>query len=383
MSSAPTIVFLHCCGPCKRAGRTLGARHRFATLDGLRGVLALTVVSSHLTDWSEFAGVVPHAPLAVDLFYLLSGFVIAFAYDERLTQGRTTCRDFVITRVVRLYPLMALGLVLGSAVLAVRIITRQEWGLAMPVAEALAFGALMIPSHVIGGPGYDTGYPLNSASWSLFYELVANFLYAYFARLLTTRAVLIIVAIGAAGLFSVLYRNNTVTGGESWSLFLHGAWRILFSFSAGVLLFRASIGWTIPVGGLGALSLAMILAALMICPLAPSWGYDSLCLFIVFPIMVVLGANASLGDRATGFCLMVGRISYPLSVLHYPLVRVVGQLGRSHDLHGAPLAALLVATGVASIALAAVALVTFDEPVRAALRERIRDSRTGPSTKPT
>ncbi len=84
---------------------------KFTVLDGLRGVAALCVVQTHTQDLL-LGDTLPTAYLAVDLFFLLSGFVLAHAYEERLRQGMTLHR-FMLARLVRLYPLYLAGIAIA------------------------------------------------------------------------------------------------------------------------------------------------------------------------------------------------------------------------------------------------------------------------------
>ena len=64
----------------------LKSKPRFEVLDGLRGVAAIIVVIFHLFEVfseSPIDQIINHGYLAVDFFYVLSGFVIGYAYDDR------------------------------------------------------------------------------------------------------------------------------------------------------------------------------------------------------------------------------------------------------------------------------------------------------------
>jgi peptidoglycan/LPS O-acetylase OafA/YrhL len=84
-----------------------GTPHQFATLDGLRGVAAIAVTSLHFRfELGKF--LLPHSYLAVDFFFVLSGFVLAYAYEDRLSEGMKPIQ-FLRLRVIRLYPLYLIG----------------------------------------------------------------------------------------------------------------------------------------------------------------------------------------------------------------------------------------------------------------------------------
>lgn len=95
----------------------LSSKPRYEILDGLRGVAAMIVVAFHLIE-TYFEGqpvIQPlnHGYLAVDFFYMLSGFVIGYAYDDRW--GRMTTGLFFKRRLVRLHPMLMFGTLLTYA----------------------------------------------------------------------------------------------------------------------------------------------------------------------------------------------------------------------------------------------------------------------------
>ncbi len=209
---------------------------RFIVLDGLRGVAALVVLFYHLVQQHDLtATAFPFANLAVDFFYMLSGFVVAFAYEQRLQSGAMGFLSFAKVRIVRLYPLILLatsaGIALGFLAAAVKHdVTFQQ----IVLAGTLAL--LMLPSYVF--PQWDTAYPFNMASWSLTFELFVNALYCAIAPRLTNRRLIQLTACSAVVLAWVALMNHGVSGGYSQKNFAYGFGRVLFPFFAGVLLYR-------------------------------------------------------------------------------------------------------------------------------------------------
>jgi peptidoglycan/LPS O-acetylase OafA/YrhL len=346
--------------------------HRFVFLDGLRGVAALAVVILHLTaNERGDSNIVPHATLAVDFFFILSGFVIAFAYDERLRSGRLSFWSFTSARLIRLYPMLLLGLAIGATAFAIRIMTRGEWSLWPAFIEALALGLLLLPSHLIPGPGYTAAYPFNVPSWSLFFELAANCVYAGIARWMTNARLLLVTAFGACGLLFVMILYGGANVGSAWATFGLGGWRVLFAFSAGVLIyrFRDRLPGLPPLAGL---VLAIGLLSLFLMPLEKSWMYDGTCIFFAFPMIIVFGAGVRVSDGVARLCLFVGRLSYPLYLLHYPAVRLSGSFLRTHSF-STPQRLLFWAMVLAFVtAISAFCLIYVDEPVRRALNRQVR-----------
>ena len=93
----------------------LGTKPHYLILDGLRGLAAIIVVCFHLTEplaSSHLDNLVNHGYLAVDFFFLLSGFVMGYAYDDRW--DKLTIGGFLRRRFERLQPLVVLGMTLGA-----------------------------------------------------------------------------------------------------------------------------------------------------------------------------------------------------------------------------------------------------------------------------
>ena len=93
---------------------TAHSRNRYITLDAMRGIAALFVVARHFSGLRGAADP-QFSFLAVDLFFLLSGFVLSFSYDERIAAGMSPAA-FLMKRIIRLYPLYFLGIALGIAI---------------------------------------------------------------------------------------------------------------------------------------------------------------------------------------------------------------------------------------------------------------------------
>lgn len=86
-----------------RTGEDPGLGDRtFVTLDALRGIAAIAVVTFHFHEY--FFQYTNHGYLAVHFFYMLSGFVLSYAYQQRLDAG-WKCAAFLKTRLIRLYPM--------------------------------------------------------------------------------------------------------------------------------------------------------------------------------------------------------------------------------------------------------------------------------------
>lgn len=348
----------------------------FHTLDGMRGVAAVAVVIRHCDTW--FAPVaLPRSYLAVDLFFVLSGFVLAHAYDRRLRLG-LTARGFLRLRLIRLYPLYGLGLVLGLLWALGRLAGGHAAALPADLLAAVTvFGLLMLPVPP-GGPAPGFLYPLNLPAWSLFFELAVNLAYGLVARLLSMPALIGIVAASALALAITADHYGGLNLGAEWATFLGGVPRVSYSFFAGILvfrLFRTRRPHRCPVRAWMPL---LVLPPLFL--LAPAgWGaaFDLACVLLVFPVLVFWGAAWAPGAMALPLFSALGTTSYAIYALHQPLYRLLH--GAAAYLPGFDLDRLAPWTGIAFVAILGVGCWLLDRCWDAPVRRRLaRRARTTP-----
>lgn len=363
-------------------------------LDGLRGVAALLVVFYHVFEGFQFAsgsstvGGINHGYLAVDFFFILSGFVVGYAYDDRL--GTTmTLGNFFKRRLIRLHPMVVMGAVIGVAAFCIGGSGRWDGSHAATSAVMLALLCMMLLVPAVPGMERDVRgngemFPLNGPSWSLFFEYIGNILYAVFIHRLSRKALgWLVAALGAAYAWFVItnqsgYGNN----GVGWTLadnnFLGGLLRMLFPFTVGMFLSRGFRPMKVR-GAFWICSLALL--ALFAVPCLPSGGvgefslnglYEAVCVAAVFPLLVWMGASGSTTDRgSSAVCKFLGDISYPLYMVHYPLMYLFYQWLISRKLYTLGdtwHVALPVCAG--SIVLAFLCLKLYDEPLRRFLSRR-------------
>lgn len=352
-------------------------------LDGLRGVAALTVVCYHLFEafaTSHIDQRINHGYLAVDFFFLLSGFVMGYAYDDRW--NTMSVRDFIRRRLIRLHPMVVMGALIGAAMFytqgcSVWDVTKISVGMLL---LSTLLNALMIPvttGFEIRGVG--EMYPLNGPSWSLMFEYIGNLLYALFIRRFSTRLLAALVVLAGCGLtaFSVwgplgdIGAGFAMTGADMTG----GSLRLLFSFSAGLLLSR--VFKPVKVKGafwIGAVAIVTVAAIPRIGGSEHLWMngvYDAFCAVVLFPLLVYVGASGRTTDMiTTRICKFLGDISYPLYMVHYPFIYLYYAWVKNENLtfgESFPGAAALV---VVSVALAWLCLKFYDEPVRKWLTKR-------------
>jgi peptidoglycan/LPS O-acetylase OafA/YrhL len=340
--------------------------HRFLALDGLRGAAALVVLAFHLLQQRDLTAL-PLAGLAVDFFYTLSGFVIAFAYEQKLRSGRMRLPVFLWVRVERLYPLLLLGTLMGiaPAMLAVAFkgtITYHQ------VASSSVLALLLLPSYVF--PQWDTAYPLNMASWSLTFELVANAIYAIMAPSLTLRRLVQLTFCSAILLIIVAYVNNGVAGGNNQDNFVYGFGRVLYPFFVGVLLFRLRLSWKID--SRTGILLTLALVGLLLAPVHDSGLTSVIYVLVIFPVVVGIGANVQPSAASAKIFRLFGNLSYPIYILQGPILRLGEEMLRHWQLTSPEFYLFTSIEGLVVLVFSYVAFVAYDVPLRSYLTLRYK-----------
>ena len=355
----------------------------YELLDGLRGVAALTVVCYHLFEayaTSHLDQRINHGYLAVDFFFLLSGLVIGYAYDDRWK--RMSIREFLTRRAIRLHPMVVMGALIGAAIFYLQ--GCSVWDVSQVSIGALLVATLLNALLIPVTPGVEIRgvgemFPLNGPSWSLFFEYIGNVLYALVLRKLPTAALAVMVGLTGCGLaaYAVLgplgdLCSGFVLNGEQ---FLGGSLRLLFAFPAGLLLSRVFRPVRIR-GAFWLCSLAVVAIAAI-----PRLGgaerlwlnglYDTLCAVVLFPLILWFGASGRTTDRlSAAICKFLGDISYPLYIGHHPFIYWYYAWVKNERLtfgESLPGAAALVA---GSVALTYLCLKLYDIPVRRYLTAR-------------
>lgn len=377
--------------PALRATSTAlaGAKPHYQVLDGLRGVAAITVVWFHVFEayaTSHLDQRINHGYLAVDFFFLLSGFVVGYAYDGRWP--RLTVAEFLKRRFIRLHPLVVVGALLGAALFYVQ--GCAAWDVARISGARLAGATLLNAALLPATPGGEIRgvgemFPLNGPSWSLLFEYIGTLLYAFWLRRLATTTLALVVGLAGCGLAAFAMWGPTGDVCVGFALtnenMLGGCLRLLFSFPAGLLLFR--VFRPVPVRGafwLGSLVVVAVAAGPRLGGsqhLAWNGLYDIVCCVVVFPLLVYGGASAQIISPATTrLCQFLGAISYPLYMVHYPFIYVYyAWVKNNHLTFAQSLPGALALVG-GSLLLAYLCLKLYDEPVRRFLARHLLPART-------
>ena len=358
------------------------SKPHYELLDGLRGVAALLVIWYHVFEafaTSPIDQKFNHGYLAVDFFFILSGFVIGYAYDDRWKMTMTV-KDFVKRRLIRLHPMVVMGAILGACTFYIQ--GSEKWDGSQVSLSVLMLAMLLnlflipaIPGSKVEVRGNGEMYPLNGPSWSLFFEYIGNILYALFIRKLSTKALTVLVVLAGIGLASFAIFNFSGYGhlGVGWSMadynLIGGFLRLLFSFSIGLLMTRVFKPLQVR-GAFWICSLAIIVLLSM-----PYIGgsefpwmngiYDSVCAIIIFPLLVYLGASGKTTDKKSSkICEFLGNISYPLYIVHYPFMYLFYAWVWSKELSFSQAWPMALVVFFGNILLAYLCLKFYDEPVR-------------------
>jgi peptidoglycan/LPS O-acetylase OafA/YrhL len=301
------------------------AAQRFLLFDGLRGVAALFIIQRHATDL--LGEELPSSYLGVDLFFALSGFVLAHAYGDRLASGSISASAFMKARILRLYPLYGLALALMTAYFV------MLWMAGLPtplddlhrpidpgeLAIAVATGLLFVPapfSLTLNGALF-----LVHPAWSLFNELVANLVYGVRGARWPLRWSIWVIGVSAVVLVIAAIQFGRLHAGFRWSEMHAGMARVFFSFFMGVVIyrFRDRAPALPPLASVGCLlAVAVILA--FPTPKSLRADFDLPVVLLVWPALLFLASRCTPGNVTGRICSFLGTASYAVYVLHVPLL---------------------------------------------------------------
>ena len=338
----------------------------FVVLDGLRGVAALCVVIFHFSemviyDYSKLW--FGHGFLAVDFFFCLSGFVLGYAYDDRI--AKMGLGSFLKARLIRLHPLVVLGAVLGLIAFYANPFGIAPGYTSGRIALIFAASVLLLPYGAMQERGRNL-FGLNAPAWSLFWEYVANLIFGLVLYRIRRSALVALTMVAAAVLCWTAHRAGNLSGGWSSRNFWDGGARVAFSFSAGLLVYR--MGWR-PRSRLGFTALSVLLVLAFVMPYAQrAWIREAAVIVVYFPFIVALGAGAVVTPKIERLCRISGDLSYPLYMTHYAVMWIWGDYAVKHNLasHGLwPPVALGV---LITVVFGWLVFKLYDQPVRQYLR---------------
>ena len=292
----------------------MGTKPHFPALDGLRGFAAVAVVIYHIGIWFDADYLAANGALAVDFFFCLSGFVLAFAYGQRL-QTTMTAGIFMRMRTIRLMPMVILGVLIGGAYVLLRALIGHAPVDYAGFVLALILGMLCLPYLYAPANLGDGVFPLNFPQYTLFLELVVN---AFWAATRRFHSIKLSVAITVGSFVLLCF---TGIGGFATDTFLAGFPRVFASFYLGVLVFEVHrrIPANIRLDGLFYAG-ALLMAVLFFYPHHLSFASALFWIAVITPVIVLSGARTTLDDRYADIALLGGKLSFPLYALHYPVI---------------------------------------------------------------
>jgi len=363
--------------------RTSSGKEHFEVLDGLRGSAAFLIVIFHLFNYSfGFQGpwaLIKHAYLAVDFFFMLSGFVVAYAYDDRWT--RMTTLQFFRIRLIRLHPLVIIGATLGLLCYLLDPFSKMmNRGPLSMVLLAYLTSLLLLPSPPIAGR-HNESQALNGPAWSLMQEYLGNIAYALILRRLRTVFLWIVFATSGLALIWVANSKGSLDGGWDYPNIWMAPLRLTVSFVLGLWLYRMHDRVRMPKIGLLFLSIVLVVCFQM--PKFPKTGaldwnglYDAACVLVLFPLIILCGAHSKAGAGMINLCKFSGRLSYPLYITHIGFVYVLAGYAWTRHPGTAVIIFWIFIVLPLAIVVAWFFLKFFDEPVRAWLTRRYGIKRT-------
>lgn len=382
-------------------------QQRFEILDGLRGVAALMVVIFHLSEAFSYDPVykhLNHGYLCVDFFFVLSGFVIGHAYEGRMKSGLMTRWQFLKARLIRLQPMVLFGILLGAA-----LFYFQECNYYAGIGGAsigyllqnMVMSFFMIPIlPEFNVRANEEMFVLNIPQWSMVFEYIANLLFCLFVYKLGKKGLMLLVGVFALmladsalslNLFGMLQPHDYPCSlNAGWSLtkeqFYIALARVGYSFFVGLLLYRL-IGKKQDIANVQSKSRYPIFAICSVIIIGivcvdQIGGYEHpiydgifnlVCVGVLCPLTVCLGVQGvEVSQRMKATYDFLGRLSYPLYLVHYPMVYLFFTwMDTHHDASFGKLAFVSSATFFLSLAIGYAAMCLWDEPVRKWLRKRV------------
>lgn len=286
----------------------------------MRGIAAIFVLIFHTSSyWSGFTFY--HSYLAVDMFFLLSGFVIGHAYEDRLARGSITTKDFVLIRLVRLYPMYFIAGFIALVVFLLNYYLDQSESSSYlsSLISSYVLMVFILPSSLAGGIYF---FPLNGPCWSIFYELIINFIYAFFRKELNNKTILSIIFVLACLMAGLAFLHGKLDAGNTWryTSIAGGLTRSGFGIFLGIYLNRQGRRfYTSLILPSWALIVLMSLALMMPDLKSINGLFDLCAVFLIFPFCVVVAARCKSGELLGSIFKLLGQASYPVYLLHLPI----------------------------------------------------------------
>ena len=352
----------------------LKSKEHFEILDGLRGLAAVVVVIFHfmeiaIADYNK--NFIAHGYLAVDFFFCLSGFVITYAYDNRL--AGMGLKSFIKLRLIRLQPLVIMGSVLGLLTFLFDPYSNFYAVYGFKQTGLIFITSLFVIPYPIMPERFFNLFSLNAPAWSLFWEYLANIAYATILFKIGKKVLGLLALLSAVSICYIGFHSGNLAGGWGGPNFFDGLARVSFSFLMGMLIYRSN--WIIK-NKLGLPGMSALLLLAFLTPYNDHWNWLTEPVLVIFylPLLVSLGAGTSLVSKHQNINKISGDISYPLYMIHYPFVWIfltyvaTEKPGMAHLSWVIPISVILL------ISLAYLVFKFLDFPIRRYLTDKLKAS---------
>lgn len=344
------------------------SKQHFEILDGLRGIAAVAVVIFHfmeiaVPDYND--SFIAHAYLAVDFFFCLSGFVIAYAYDQKLPDIGVT--NFLKMRLIRLHPLVVVGSVIGLLAFVFDPFSKLYLQYSGSLVTMFITSCFMVPYPLVT-ERYFNLFHLNPPSWSLLWEYIANICYALFLIKIRNKQLWILTVAAALLLFWEAQKSGNLAVGWGGSNISGGGIRVFYSFLAGILVYRSQ--WIIR-SKMNFVTIGVLLIAVFLMPFDKTLNPYTEPVVVIFllPLLVALGAGASLSPSLRRLCHFSGEISYPLYMVHYPFIWIFMSYVEARKPPVSNMAPIIVLGTLLLVGFAYTILIIIDIPTRKRLHQ--------------
>ena len=349
----------------------LKSKPHFEILDGLRGIAAISVVIFHfmeiaIPDYSK--SFISHAYLAVDFFFCLSGFVIAYAYDQKRLEKLGVLKFFQL-RLIRLHPLVIIGSVIGLLAFVFDPLNDLFHLYSGKTLLMFLTSCFMIPFPLVP-ERYFNLFHLNPPTWSLFWEYIANIVYALILVRLQKKTLWLLTMLAAIALYYEASRSGFLGVGFGGDNVIGGGIRVCFSFLLGILVFRSN--WIIQ-SRLGFLSIGLSVLLVFMIPFSEQTNsvVDPTIVVFLFPVLLALAAGGQLKPGLKSICKFSGDISYPLYMIHYPFIWLFMSWTEAEKPSITQMAPVIAVGLLLLIAFAYAILKWLDLPIRNFLKSKI------------
>ncbi|MCD4487342.1 acyltransferase [Chromobacterium vaccinii] len=289
---------------------------RFDSLDCVRGIAAIIVMLYHYGDHCNLH-YFPGAWVSVDLFFILSGFVISHSYGRKILSGMNFL-EFIKIRLIRLAPLYFIALLLG--IFAALLTTK---GRENEIYTLGVFGIFLIPSDSQMtwpfGLDYVQGslFPLNDPSWSLFFELFANIFFFWYVSKFKHYSSITFVFLCFLLYIFLTFLTKQVNPGWSYDYMYVGFIRVFYTFFIGALIYGIDNKRNFQ------FSVAVPVAMFFLC-LLNSTKIAFANSVIIAPLAIYVLSQVKINNNFKRImCSAFGEISYPVYIIHFPIFRLL------------------------------------------------------------